>query len=382
MRNYEILVAHNHSSIEIMHSLVPLYLLSKEDSKFNLKFIDYKFLDYKKHRADILILTRKYHNFDHNQMKDKNLILSDIKKYRKTFETLIYFDDSAAVSHILYFILPYVDSYWVRGLLVDKNQYEKPFYGGRTYSDYYFFKYGIKDQKKTFSPKFNFDNNHKIKIAWNIGIGCFPVFKNSFLNRFYVFIKKFCCILSFFSLNFVLKKIISLYIVQMKKYLKQELNLEKKHNFINARFSYQGYSNSVAFNRKLILNKILNNKKFIKGRISSWEYTKELSKTIAMISPFGWGEICYRDFEAILNKNLLVKPDMKHIETWPNIYKDEHYFRLDWDSLNLLDIEKYIVKNKSDIYFKIQKSINVYLSALESCSKRAEFLLDEVLLGK
>ena len=168
----------------------------------------------------------------------------------------------------------------------------------------------------------------------------------------------------------------------MKKYLKQELNLEKKHNFINARFSYQGYSNSVAFNRKLILNKILNNKKFIKGRISSWEYTKELSKTIAMISPFGWGEICYRDFEAILNKNLLVKPDMKHIETWPNIYNDEHYFRLDWDSLNLLDIEKYIVKNKSDIYSKIQKSINVYLSALESCSKRAEFLLDEVLLGK
>ena len=168
----------------------------------------------------------------------------------------------------------------------------------------------------------------------------------------------------------------------MKKYLKKELNLENKHNFINARFSYEGYSNSVGFNRKLIFSKILNNKKFIKGRISSWEYTKELSKTIAMISPFGWGEICYRDFEAILNKNLLVNPNMKHIETWPNIYKDEHYFKLDWDSLNLLDIEKYIVKNKSDIYSKIQKSINVYLSALESCSKRAEFLLDEVLLGK
>jgi len=168
----------------------------------------------------------------------------------------------------------------------------------------------------------------------------------------------------------------------MKNYLKQELNLENKHNLINARFSFEGYSNSVGFNRKLIFGKILNNKKFIKGRISLWKYTKELSKTIAMLSPFGWGEICYRDFEAILNKNLLVKPDMKHIETWPNIYKDEYYFKLDWDSHNLLEIEKYIFKNKSDIHSKIQKSIYVYLSALESCTKRAELLLDEVLIAK
>ena len=173
-----------------MHSLVPFYLLSKEDSKFNLKFIDYRFLDYKRHKADILILTRKYHQFDHNQIKDRNFIISDIKKYRKRFNKLIYFDDSAAVSHILNFIIPYVDSYWVRGLLVDKNKYEKPFYGGRTFSDYYFLKYGVEDDKKIFSPDFKFINNKKIKIAWNIGIGCFPVPKNIFLNRFYVFTKK------------------------------------------------------------------------------------------------------------------------------------------------------------------------------------------------
>ena len=60
MRNYEILIAHNHSSIEIMHSLVPFYLLSNEYSKYTLKFIDYKFLDFKRHKADVLILTRKY----------------------------------------------------------------------------------------------------------------------------------------------------------------------------------------------------------------------------------------------------------------------------------------------------------------------------------
>ena len=245
MRNYQILIAHNHSSIEVMHSLVPFYLLSKEDSKFNLKFIDYKFLDLTRHKADLLILTRKYHKFDHNQEKDREYIISDIKKYRKRYDKLIYFDDSAAVSHILYFIMPYVDSYWVRGLLVDKNKYVKPFYGGRTYSDYYFLKYGVEDEKKTFSPEFNYQYNKKIKIAWNIGIGCFPVFKNIFFNKFYVFTRKCCCIFSLFSLNFILVKIISFYIIQMKNYLKEELNLKNKLNLINARFSFEGYANSV-----------------------------------------------------------------------------------------------------------------------------------------
>ena len=146
----------------------------------------------------------------------------------------------------------------------------------------------------------------------------------------------------------------------------------------NAFFPQRGTSDSFI----IIFSKILKNENFIKGRISSWKYTKELSKSIALLSPFGWGEICYRDFEAILNTNLLVKPDMDHLETWPNIYKNENYFRLDWDFMNSNEIEKYIFTNKSDIYSKIEKSKFVYLSALEDCSKRAELLLDEVLLGR
>ena len=382
MRKLQVLIAHNHSSIEIMHSLVPFYLLSGEDTKYKFKFIDFKFINLIKYKADLIILTRKYHHLDHNEKKNREFILDDIKKYRKKFDKVIYFDDSAAVSHILFFILPYVDSYWVRGLLNDKSQYEKPFYGGRTYSDYYYLNYGVKDKKKNLSPKFKFVYDEKIKIAWNIGIGCFPVFKYNFLNKFYFFTKKFCCILAFFSMNYFLRKIIFLYITQMKNYLNRELILEGKINLINARFSYEGYANSVGFNRKLILKKIAQNKYFIKGKINSWDYIKELSRTIAMMSPFGWGEICYRDFEAVLNKNLLVKPDMGHLETWPNIYSDEHYFKLDWDCLNLMEIEKYILKNRKDIYSKINNSNYVYLNAIKNCHKRAEFLLDEVLMKK
>ncbi len=379
MKKKKVLIAHNHSSIEIMHSLVPLYLLSRNKTKYDIEFVDYKFLNLRFHKGDVIILTRKYHNFDHNKKINREFILKDIKEFRRKFKKVIYFDDSAAVSYILFFILPYVDSYWVRGLLIDKSNYEKAFYGGRSYSDYYYSKYGVKDKDINLSPDFKYNDDLKIKIAWNIGIGCFPVNKNNFLNRFYFFIRRFCCVLAFLSLNFFVREIIFFYIQQMKNYLNQTLNLNKKSLLISARFSYKGYSNSVGFNRKLISKKIKNNTYYITGKLDSWKYIKECSNMIAMLSPFGWGEICYRDFEAILHKCLLVKPDMDHLETWPNIYKNDFYLKLDWDFVNLSDVEKYINKNKKDIKRKIENSIFVYLNALEDCSLRAEALLDDIL---
>ena len=124
MQKYKVLVAHNHSSIEILHSLVPFYLLSDKSLKYKFEFIDYKFLN-KKIKADLIILTRKYHYYDVSIEENKKKILEDNKKYKNQFNKVIYFDDSAAVSHILYFILPYIDSYWVRGLLKDKSEYKK-----------------------------------------------------------------------------------------------------------------------------------------------------------------------------------------------------------------------------------------------------------------
>ena len=379
MNQYKVLIAHNHSSIEILHSLVPFYLLSDKSLKYKFQFIDYKFLNKKEIKADLIILTRKYHSFDVSIEENKKKIIEDIKKYKNQFNKVIYFDDSAAVSHILYFILPYVDSYWVRGLLNDKSEYEKKLYGGRTFSNYYYEKYEVKDERFNFSPNFKYKNTKKIKIAWNIGIGCFPTSENTFLNRNYFIFRKLCCILSFLSLNFFLKKIISSYITNMKKELKKELTQSFNNSLISARFSYEGYTNSVGFNRKLALRKIFQNNKFIKGKLPSWQYIKECSKVMAILSPFGWGEICYRDFEAILSKSLLVKPDMNHLDTWPNIYHDEYYFKLDWDFNNIRNLESFLHIENKEVYCKINKSSLLYLKALEKCESRAKNMLDQIL---
>ncbi len=39
-----------------------------------------------------------------------------------------------------------------------------------------------------------------------------------------------------------------------------------------------------------------------------------------VVSPWGWGEACHRDYEAWLLGAVLVKPSMSHVWSWPDIY--------------------------------------------------------------
>lgn len=51
-----------------------------------------------------------------------------------------------------------------------------------------------------------------------------------------------------------------------------------------------------------------------------------------MPSPFGWGEVCFRDFECFLAGAVLFKPSMDHLETWPNYYvPNVTYVPFAWD---------------------------------------------------
>ena len=78
----KIVVAHGHSSIEVLHTLVPLILASEEKNEWDIKFVDYKLSDIFKEVGDLLILVRKYHNY---QGGDQGVIdeMSRLKKNRK-----------------------------------------------------------------------------------------------------------------------------------------------------------------------------------------------------------------------------------------------------------------------------------------------------------
>ncbi len=374
----KIVVAHGHSSIEVFHSLIPLILLANESNQFKFKFVDYSFHYLNNLEGDILILVRKFHKLDLNNDQNKDLMINELRSLKKNFSKVIYFDDSAAVSHILFFITPYVDSYWVRGLLSNLNDYKKAFYGGRTYSQYYYDNYQIKDKNKYLSPLKKGDFPKNIKIAWNIGVGIYPTNKISFFNRNYMKIKKISCVLSSLPTIKLVYLIIKKYKEEMIGTLNDPIDFSNKKPFISSRFSARGYYNSVSFHRKLLLEKIKENKLFLTGKLPHKEYLKECSSVYGLLSPFGWGEICYRDFEAIMCGNILVKPDMSHLVTWPNIYTDDCYLKLDWNFKNLDDINNLLLK-KETILKSIEKTRTIYLKAINECSERAKMLiLDEI----
>jgi len=71
-------------------------------------------------------------------------------------------------------------------------------------------------------------------------------------------------------------------------------------------------------------------------RVDREEYYREMMRSRITLSPFGYGEICWRDFEAILCGCLLIKPDMGHLRTAPDIFQPGlTYAPIRWDYSDL-----------------------------------------------
>ena len=71
-------------------------------------------------------------------------------------------------------------------------------------------------------------------------------------------------------------------------------------------------------------------------RVSQEQYYQEMLSSRICVSPFGFGELCWRDFEAMLCGCLLVKPDMSHLRTRPDLFvPHETYVPVRWDYSDL-----------------------------------------------
>jgi len=81
-----------------------------------------------------------------------------------------------------------------------------------------------------------------------------------------------------------------------------------------------------------------------KGRVHSSKFMAEMEQSKLCFSPFGFGELCWRDLEAILAGAVLVKPDMSHLESLCDIYRPgETYVPVRWDLSDLDDTIKHLI---------------------------------------
>lgn len=69
-------------------------------------------------------------------------------------------------------------------------------------------------------------------------------------------------------------------------------------------------------------------------------FLREMRASKLCFSPFGYGEVCWRDYEAVMTGAVLIKQDMSHVETDPDIFvADETYVPVRWD---LSDFEEVV----------------------------------------
>jgi hypothetical protein len=81
-----------------------------------------------------------------------------------------------------------------------------------------------------------------------------------------------------------------------------------------------------------------------RGRVSRRQYLNELRNSKLCFSPFGYGEVCWRDFEAMSMGALLLKPDMSHLQLGNDFFKPyETYVPLSWDLSDLHEKVEYYV---------------------------------------
>jgi len=85
------------------------------------------------------------------------------------------------------------------------------------------------------------------------------------------------------------------------------------------------------------------------GRVSRRHYFEELANSKLCFSPFGYGEVCWRDFEAMSTGSLLLKPDMSHLRLVSDFFRPyETYVPLSWDFSDLEEKVAHYVRHDSE----------------------------------
>lgn len=230
-----------------------------------------------------------------------------LKKLKSRCNSIIWLDTADSTGTCLFDVLPYVDKYLKKQLLKDIKKYEKPIWGGRLFCEYLHKEYAIEDsqlEKESYTVLTE-ENRNKIGLSWNMGLSDFRDWKWSFILRN--------------SLNPLPKDCIP-------------INKKRLDTYFNGTVN----DSITGWQRKQCQLLLLNDKSINCGevsyRVSSEIYQHEIRDTKSIISPFGWGEICFRDFEAFQFHAVLIKPSLDHLDTWPPFFiENETYLPIDWN---------------------------------------------------
>jgi len=341
--------------IAAFHTLKP-FLFSRQGRRFH--FTSSADWCLRRDTNRVLILVRWF-------LKPDRVDIDLLKQLRDKYERFVFFHDDAGGGIPRLEVLPYVDIFYQKALFWDRTLYMRPLYGKELFSDYYHKKYGVTDPvEKKRAVVTDPAQLKKLRLSWNIGIGDFP--RATGRERFAV----------------ALARLFGMRVVKPfyhRETLSERALLANRGLYpVHARLGIVSQP-SLAFHRKLILEKIEGDPRFLTGEVGQRQYNREIQQSKIILSPFGWGELCYRDFEAIRNGALLLKPSMSHLETWPDVFIPyETYVPFSWDAEDLVEkAEQYLVDERERKRI-VRNAFEVYREQVQGLEKRFETILGEI----
>ena len=218
-------------------------------------------------------------------------------------ETQISFLDSYAHNdlRLARTVDPYVTYYLKKSLFKDKSLYFKTFEGDTNLVDYYGKLYGLKHDP----------------VNWNV--------PETILSKLRL------------SPNFLTSPhfIDALSSKEPPKRTGRKLDVSARLGGQNAHGSYAAMRRHA--NR--LVSQIDRISHSPQDTVSFRAYMKEMRTARLCFSPFGFGELCWRDIEAMISGTVMIKPDMSHLETLPNLYEPGvTYLPERWDFASLEEV--------------------------------------------
>jgi len=257
-----------------------------------------------------------------------------MRRLRDKYRTICFFDGYAAAGLHGTEVLPYVDRLYHKSVFTDPSVYTRPLHAGRLFADFYHTKYGIEDSEYQYTPLplAGQAEAERIELSWNIGLGTYP--RRHLPQR-----------IGLIAAKAGLPAVGRLF-GDGRIAVPADFSRNGRSIPVHARFGMIS-SQTVSHQRRILKDAFKGDARFVTGVVPQNRYYAELADSKIVLSPFGWGEVCFRDFEAISAGALLMKPDMAHLVTWPDVYVPyETYVPVAWDGSDLVEkAERYLAND-------------------------------------
>lgn len=337
----------------------PLFKWKNEFGSQGIKFRFCNSFESLKSNAEIVIIDYRYlSSIGDRTERDRNNIIKKVELLKKNSKVIL-FDTGDGTGSRCFWLTPFVDLHWKKQMLKNKSLYTSS-----EMTDSYM--PWIPDEiiTKVFKDDHSYVGCpevqlHKLKIAWNIGYVDYREFP---FSRYYP--------------TSIIPQFVSAGPKIIKPSIERTIPVSYRGGLHSSpHYNYQR-SKVIASLEKTKAN---NPSVIVGGKISQSVYIKESQNSKVMISPYGWGEVCYRDFECFIYGSLLIKPDMSHLETFPNIYiPNKTYVPINWKLTDLEEVLERVFSNYSEyleIALTAQKQFVDQINSFENFNNKFQEIL-------